>query len=1513
MKAASLSQRESQAGPSGGELFTSMLRPFFWPLALVLLLLTALAATNMVLPFALKVLVDDVFPTDGVEGNWRLLWIILPGVALLYVVRNVFFFTSRMFSVRIAEDLCVAQRSELFEHLQRLGLDFYRANQVGRISSRVLDDTYKIQLFIQDKFPTLLLNVLMFHILLIIIFVVNWKLAAVSALVLPLHFLAYRYFHAPLKRSHTQAQEHLSDVYGSLVERILGVEVVKGFSAERRESQQFSRAINATRRSQIRTQRFHFSQKVAADLLIGVGTVLLLGFGAWQVVTRTMTVGEFFMFFGYVTMLYPTVLEVLSGAAHLARATGSIERISELLEEEATELGAGDSADDRPLVLKGAITFDNVSFGYDENSPVLENINLSIAQGEHIAVVGPSGAGKTTLVSLISRFNRPTQGKMFFDDADADTLPVRSLRRCVGIAFQEVFLFNCSIFENLLYARTNATVDEIVDVCKLTGAHDFIDALPTGYGASTDEITGRFSRGEKQRITLARALLRDPAVLILDEATASLDPESSVRIMRDILDQMAGRTVVMITHDPEIAHMANRIIHIAEGRIVEIETVRHSPSQSNDEDNEDAAPATPIPPQSSNGFGPAASCLGAALLVGALTTSCVSETKIADRSVQMESPRVSHGWLTEESDAATQQALLDAIETQEAQDRLAQLRAQVELLEQTEVLQKKPNPADQPTAREARAANQTVEISRFPADAGKLHALPKLSPIEIGEIIDALKLRLQTELGYAHAGPVIADMLPALPDRVARGDIIARSTDEGLRVIRLGYRSFVSQAAQLWVYAVLIKPETVVVNPDMPAIEPAVAEALASLDYMRETLSVADLDAETIQLSFVDAAQALAALRAVGVTIVAAADQTPETIEFSRLPIVATMPAPHPDATTLIGQEQQVGRDNRGLTIIPSVASKLPNQTVAGPLAQLLLLSHPAHPEQASKVRSLLNDLIDVPARQVFIEGMILEISESGLKELGIEWQLADGSARAILGSLIPGAAGNQTLDFLFDDNQSLAANFRTQIRALIRDGKAEILSRPSILTLDNRQATIRVGEDIPIATSQEGTSGNSNKIAFDFRYIPTGILLNVRPRIDAASDQISMQIDTTVSARVPGADLEIRDADNVLLASAPTISSRRVQTYARIANNTPFIIGGLVSRDESVIEEKVPLLGDLPFVGALFRSESRLTAKREVIIVLTPYVLTDGDSLGRTIPKTEDQFDTFGNELFRDAYRLREEEVFDLEFLFKNKRLVLYKSLADHVAQRNFPLAQQPPFSLFVDDRIPSEDIVVHRMIYEVVKRLQTDARVGNDRIIYFEPDPSAGYRVQFLEHLMSRLGDGAALESFFTQNPDRALALTYTYDRELMRPGALGTEPVPEIMSIPCASREEWGKLLWDLNQPLTDGRQRYTILLHSPQDLTRLRRALLLKRIIHLNGGEERMTVRNFSVGKMIRMPDIKSDRIFVIDADVARYFYHTEHYYPATTQAIERAIMNLDEALREPELAPYLDGAQLPESP
>ncbi len=806
----------------------------------------------------------------------------------------------------------------------------------------------------------------------------------------------------------------------------------------------------------------------------------------------------------------------------------------------------------------------------------------------------------------------------------------------------------------------------------------------------------------------------------------------------------------------------------------------------------------------------------------------------------------------------------------------------------------------------AQSPPAAAESQPKPAPESQLITLPKLSAMEVDELGDRLALHFESMLGYEAVSADLMDTLIAPPTRITGLRTIARPTEAGMHVLCFGYRHFITQPPQFWVFgAVVEENNTLTANPDLALVEPEVTQMIAALSQMREGLTVRDLEAKLIQLSYVDTDAALTTLKGLGVTTMGAATEVPAKVEFANLPYVVKVADPAKDYTGLIGEKTSIAKSK--LSLSPGVASALSDNAIASPLTQLLVLFHPAHPGQFSEVRRILDELVDRPARQIFIEGMVLEISEEGLKELGVEWELDDPLLNITAGALNAGSTVS-SLDVTVPDTHRMHNIFKGDvhwdwnlaIRALVREGKAEILSRPSILTLDNRQCTIRVGQDIPIASSLEGMTSYTNRVSFSFEYLPTGILLNIRPRINEDGTEVTILVDTMVSATVPGADLEMRAPDNVVLASAPTISTRRVQTYSRIPNNTPLIIGGLVSSETISTKDKIPVLGDLPLVGIAFRGTSEKKAKREVIIVLTPHVLPERREVRRSFPKDEDNFDSFGNELYRDSYRIRSEDVFDLTFLLENRRIVSYRRMARQAAARNFRLGEVEPFRSFVQDRIPGESILVTRMIYEVIKRLDIAAPIQPSKIIYFESQEVGGYNVHFLDE---RIKDGgkAGVKDF----GDQALAMTYTYDRESLEQGRLGSEPIPDIRLVDCPDRDAWGALLWELNQPTPEGQHRHTILIQNESDLLRLRRALALKRIVVLNGGDEHLRLRNFSVGKTLLMPELKDEQIHVIDADTARFFFHTEHYYAAALAEIEKRLNELDEMLKRPDIQVLLD--------
>jgi len=1403
---------EHLAGGSSTERLISLIRPFFKRLLVVLALLFLLTGLNMILPLFIKLLIDEVFP----NRNFPLLFGILGGVLGIYILRNIIYFACKYAVVQIGENLSFSLRNRLFERMQQMSLYFYRQNKPGQISSRMMNDTFQIQSFLQDEFPTFLQSLLMFIGLVAIIFAVNWQLALVSTIVLPIHLLAARHFRRPIKFYGGKAQEQLSLVQGNLIEKFLGAEVVKGFGGEERESRDFRKATEKSRESQLLSRRYHVGQKVVSDLLIGLGTIGLIGFGAYQVMgPRQMAPGTFMAFFSYVLMLYPVVLELMSGLAKLTKVSASVDRVFELMNEE--ESIAPPKKPIRPTI-EGAITFDHVHFNYPGATRILKDLHFEIPQGKVCVITGPSGSGKSTLLSLIPRFSDPSEGTVKIDGIDLRKVDLNHLRSQIGIAFQECFLFNSSILENLRYAAPGCDFEEIRRVARLTGAESFIERFPQGYHTILGEKGVSLSRGEKQSITLTRAVLKNPSILLMDEATASMDTENEGRVLSAIFEIMKNRTIILVTHNPRLLQNADLKLRLEQGRLIEIGT-------SGAVSGHGQGSPHPAPSFSKITALAKATMAGLAFFLAlGLNQETLGNEPIAESSQWIPFPGVN----------------------------------EVELQEMGEIAQTR------------------LTVDEDYRALGREESVPIEQPENVRHLF-ALRKSIGSEDSEAHL------------------------------FLRGGYRIFRSQPAHLWLQAVAPAAYAEALKDEMEAVEALFENLRLQRDEQYDHLSLTDLNVQTIVLSYVDVDRCLALLKTFGYQVVEFDAPTrsvgkqgiinPNKLgDLEQLPII--LPIPETDHLDLVsGAEGRAG--GFGLSG-PGLATAFPGHTSASPAMKLMVLYHPARPEQFSALNHLIRTHIDVPARQILIEAMVLEISEAASSALGLEWNLRQEYRyldSANLGSVIPFGM-DPTLELL--SHERIFGYFQTRLEALVQSGEAEVLSRPSILTLDNRQASIRVGEEIPVAKTVAGIRA-TDRVSFDFSYLPVGIMLNVRPRISADNTEVSLQIDGSVSATVVGEDLILRDADRQELARAPRISTRRVQTYSRVANNTPFIIGGLISSDEVVEQRKVPLLGDIPFLGLLFRSDVRSKSKSEVIIVITPHVLEDPSAVDRLHPKDVPQFDSDDHKLFRDAYRLRSDDVFDLAFLRNNHALVRLQKVAEDLAQMNYRFREQYPFNQFVRGRMPGENILVYRQMYNLISRLGMDREVELDRLIYMEGSQTVAdsFSVSWVMDTMARiagLSPEAPRQKIFEALGDQALAFTFTINRR-GDPKSVLEQPVPELYLVDCPDRSTWDRLLWELNQPDEDGNERYTILLHDERDLTRLKRAVQLKNVVALNSGNRIPRLENFRAGAQVLMPSIQPGQIQVLDSQTARYFFHTQHYYPAMRQEIIRASEAFIEALRD----------------
>ena len=639
-----------------------------------------------------------------------------------------------------------------------------------------------------------------------------------------------------------------------------------------------------------------------------------------------------------------------------------------------------------------------------------------------------------------------------------------------------------------------------------------------------------------------------------------------------------------------------------------------------------------------------------------------------------------------------------------------------------------------------------------------------------------------------------------------------------------------------------------------------------------------DIASERLRLSYVDPVRCIELLKLYGVSV----GSPSQEVDRTKLPVVVPMP------------------ETKFHETIPDHAKAFP-KTETDPINEILLFYNEQKPEETGRVRRIIREQIDLPARKIMIEAMVLEISSQALDELGVQWgfnsdkanggnlvnKKLDGANDSLVLGQIAYPAGSAQLDATVTN---VFREFDIRLQALVEKGSAQILSRPSVLTLDNRMAYINVSEKIPVANTKFVKDYVSS---VDFREIMAGIELAVRPRVNDDGTEVSLQINASVSSPVPGKDVIVMGMNDLQLAQAPTLSVREVKTYARIANDTPFIVGGLIAKDSEISTKQVPVLGDIPILGNLFKSKTETGLKREVIIVITPSVLPEDAQVHAGMPKDEDAFDQFGYRLFRDAYRIRSEDTFDLRYLTENQSLQKLQKVADRIVQDHRKYNRIYPYNKFALGSVPGEDALVRRQIYEVLKRQRASEVLDAEKLIFFKPDDDvgSGFKVQFLaEYLeeeapfvLSEEGDGRAIGLCFR------LTRTSTQAEELLR------EPVPEIKIVDCPDENSWRKLLLESNAEKNGELDKQVIFLRHRKDLERLKTAILMKKIISLNAADYILKLKNFTRGRLLRMPTIREEDVELIDADVATCFYHSELYYSALRESLQKDFVAFRKAL------------------
>ena len=485
----------------------------------------------------------------------------------LYLLRILFRYLSNYLAHKAAWYLVGDLRSRLYNKLQSLDLGFFHDKQTGDLMSRVVNDTRDFELLYAHMIPDMITNVVTFLGVLVILLTINRKLALITCFPIPLILLSGVVFAKVVRPFFRTSQKYMGELNAQLQDSLSGLQEIQSFGQEAYESERVHeknfKQVDAMLRALRASAIFHPS----VEFLSGIGTILVVFFGGYMAVKNQLSVEDIVAFILYLSLFYAPVSGLANLLENLQQSLAGAERVALVLETPSQIENAPDAVDIGNV--DGAITFENVSFHYSNNVPVLKDISFECKPGMMVALVGPTGVGKTTTAQLISRFYDPTEGRVLVDGKDVKTVTLESLRHNISPVLQDTFLFNGTIAENIAYARPDATRAEIEEAAKAANIHEDILSMPEQYETKVGERGLRLSGGQKQRVAIARAILRRSPIIVLDEATASIDVHTEKQIQKAIKNITGKRTIIAIAHRLSTIKDADMILFIHEGEIVE--------------------------------------------------------------------------------------------------------------------------------------------------------------------------------------------------------------------------------------------------------------------------------------------------------------------------------------------------------------------------------------------------------------------------------------------------------------------------------------------------------------------------------------------------------------------------------------------------------------------------------------------------------------------------------------------------------------------------------------------------------------------------------------------------------------------------------------------------------------------------------------------------------------------------------------------------------------------------------
>ena len=541
------------------------LRPHWKRLAVGVAAMLVVTVINLSYPYIVGVGIFDHVLT--IRKSQALLNLAVLTALMIIISKQLFTFLQNYSLLYVGQRIVADLRFQLFQHLQNMSIGFHETRRTGEMVSRMINDITLIQSSLSvGLIQTVFISVELAGIV-AITFYLHWRLASLAFIVFPLAVFVASRVGRLIRTVSRQAQEKTADLASILQEALAGIRIIKAFTMEEQEKDRFRQKNEANFQANLRSAKASSLLTPLVEFFFLLAIVVVLWYGGREVILGKLTVGELIAFFGYIAMITAPITRMTQQFSLFQQSFAAADRVFEILDQEP-EIKEAPGAIVLPKI-RGEVVFSGVSFAYPKGKVVLSDINLHIQPGEIVALVGPSGAGKTSLVNLIPRFYDPLAGSIFIDGHDIRRIRLSSLREQIGLVPQDPILFGVSIRENISYGRVGATEEEIIAAAKAANAHDFIMKFPNGYETILGERGLTVSGGERQRIAVARALLRNPAILILDEATSALDVKSEQLVQEALERLMKGRTAFIIAHRLSTIQFADRVVVLDQGRIVE--------------------------------------------------------------------------------------------------------------------------------------------------------------------------------------------------------------------------------------------------------------------------------------------------------------------------------------------------------------------------------------------------------------------------------------------------------------------------------------------------------------------------------------------------------------------------------------------------------------------------------------------------------------------------------------------------------------------------------------------------------------------------------------------------------------------------------------------------------------------------------------------------------------------------------------------------------------------------------